>query len=105
MDMLKLIEMINDSSYPALYKITLEEMNLRYFVPDREDQYYLRRFLQPPIQTRQFYDKNDVIEFLADKDLFGWEIRSWNFEQSFSKFVEVKIELYRINVPSLPKNN
>lgn len=52
MDMLELIEMINDSSYPALYKITLEEMNLRYFVPDHIDEYYLRRFLQPPIQTR-----------------------------------------------------
>ena len=78
MDMLELITMLNEVRDDILYKITLEELPpIKVWVASPEDEYYCPKKLHPSSEEKYFYDKEEVITFLFDKDLFGWEVKGW----------------------------
>lgn len=74
MDMLELIGMIDEMRGGVLlFKITLEELPpFRTWVATREDEYYLPKKLHSSMDVKCFYNKEDTIAFLSDRELFGW---------------------------------
>lgn len=82
MDMKELIEMIYgcDNS-PVLYTVELEDFS--------------------PIQTQNksvsFVTKDEVISFLFDYDLFGWQAKEWNYSEFAYSYATLTIKLFRLN--------
>ena len=80
-----------------LFTITLEEMPIKTWVASPEDEYYLKNKLHPEPETKTFFNKEEVIAFLYDKDCFGWEVKSWKVSDKWGEVMQCHIELYRIN--------
>ena len=98
MDMLELIQLVNDVKDDVLFTITLEELPpMPTWVVSPEDEYYCSKKLHPASEIKHFHDKEQVISFLFDNDLFGWEVRSWDINESWNEYVQLNIELYRFN--------
>lgn len=98
MDMLELISMVNDMDQEILFTITLEELPpIKVWVASPEDEYYCKKKLHPSSEVKHFWDKEEVIAFLFDKDVFGWEVRSWDLNENWSEVTEFYIDLYRFN--------
>ena len=70
---------------------------LQFYADTPEEKYYRKRGQRN--EVKYFYDKESVIAFLFDKDLFGWEVRSYIIEEPWSQMTQFKIELYRFNCP------
>lgn len=54
--------------------------------------------IAPQKETWVSHNKEEAISFLFDKDVFGWEIKSWEFNLSDFGTTAFTIELYRFNV-------
>ena len=48
-------------------------------------------------EYKLFYDADDVIAFLFDKDLFGWKVEHWNFNTQYYPPMNVDIRIYKFN--------
>jgi hypothetical protein len=65
-------------------------------VDSPEDRYYYK----PPKlthETKFFYNKEELVCFLFDKDIFGWEVKEWNITDFVMNATEMTIKLYRFN--------
>ena len=53
---------------------------------------------QRPITTttRKFHGTEDLICYLFDKDLHGWEVSEYSFNIAFDKYPEVNITLVEV---------
>lgn len=67
------------------------------WVASPEDEYYCSKKLHPAKEVKYFHDKDEVIAFLFDKDLFGWEVRSWELNDAWNEYTQLHIDLYRFN--------
>lgn len=43
------------------------------------------------------YNKEEILPFLFDKDVFGWEVKSWDIDSDWGLYTRIRIELYRFN--------
>ena len=43
-----------------------------------------------------FFSSDEAIQFLSDKELFGWEVRSWDFRSECNKMDELRIVLCKM---------
>ena len=48
-------------------------------------------------EFKLFFSADDVIAFLFDKEIFGWEVESWNFTTQYYPPMNVDIRIYKNN--------
>lgn len=85
MTMLELIETLNGISHYTMVRFCVES-HLFTQTPHSEQ-----------CENKTFYDADDVIAFLFDKDLFGWKVESWNFTTKSLSPMDVDIRIYKFN--------
>lgn len=42
-----------------------------------------------------FHEKDEVIEFLSNKELFGWEVKGYDFLTEWNKYIQLRIDLFK----------
>ena len=92
MDWTNLIEMVDSLREHILYTVKLVEIPLN-FQPCRPNDYYTIH------QTREkqvwIYGKEEMITFLSDKELFGWEVKCYDFSQVWNEVDRLTITLFK----------
>lgn len=94
MEMLDLIQLVTDTANKGVFYtvslITIPKIQL--FAND--DERYEVRYSTPIIQ--QFFDADETIQYLSDKELFGWEVKCWDFSKEWNLHDELRIVLYKM---------
>lgn len=85
MTMLELIETLNGMSHHTMVRFCVECHTFTRMPHIEQCEY------------KTFYDAEDVIAFLSDKELFGWEVESWNFTTKYYLPMNVDIRIYKNN--------
>lgn len=75
---------------PCLFRVK----SVEYIMEEFEGMNYLRESV---VEDIIFCQTDEVLTYLFDKDVFGWEVQSYNIERlSGTVDVEMRIELYRM---------
>lgn len=94
MEWLDLINLVADTAKHRMYYTVelLEEPKVQVFVED-DGKYGVNYFTH---NVQHFFSADETIEYLSTKELFGWEVKSYNINNSWCRFEEMNIVLYRI---------
>lgn len=46
-------------------------------------------------ETMYFHEKDAVIGFLSDKEIFGWEVKGYDFLTEWNKYIQLRIDLFK----------
>lgn len=82
------------SSKHVLYAITLIDVQKYNVWVDDGGEYVVNA---TPNKITSFFSAEETIQFLSDKELFGWEVKSWDINDSWNEYTQLHIELYRFN--------
>ena len=88
-DWTNLIELVDSTS----------DRKMCYLVALLDDEYFngkpARRGEGRAYDMACFFTAEETIQFLSDKELFGWIVRKWSFFTKWNSTEEMSIELYR----------
>lgn len=74
---------------PCLFNVK----SVEYVMEDVEGTNYLRESVAEDIS---FWQTEDVLTYLFDRDVFGWEVQSYSIELLYTDIRRMRIELYRM---------
>ena len=94
MEWLDLINLVADTAKHKMYYTVelLEEPKVQVFVED-DGKYGVNYFTH---NVQHFFSADETIQFLSDKELWGFEVKSYDFNSSWNEPEELRIVLYRI---------
>lgn len=94
MDFCDLIQLVAETAKHQMYYTVelLEEPNVQVFVED-DGRYGVNYFTH---EVQYFINADDTIQFLSDKELFGFEVKSYDFNSRWNHAEEMNIVLQRI---------
>lgn len=72
---------------PVLYTILLEDFS------QKQSTKYELRFLD----EKRFFNREEAFNFLSDCELFNWQVKGWDINESWSEVTQCHIHLYRFN--------
>lgn len=82
MSMLEIIELVAETAKHQMYYTVelLEEPKVQVFVED-DGRYGVNYFTH---EVQHFFSADDTIQFLSDKELFGFEVKSYDFSSNWN---------------------
>ena len=92
MDWTNIIEMVTSLRDHIIYTVKLVEIPLD-FQPCRPNDYY--NIHQTKEMIRFIYGKDEMITFLSDKELFGWEVKCYEFNSDWNDVDRLTITLFK----------
>ena len=72
---------------PVLYTILLEDFS------QNQSTKYVLRFLD----EKRFFNREEAFNFLSDCELFNWQVKGWDINDSWNEVTQCHIHLYRFN--------
>ena len=84
--------MVDTSNQRIFYTITVIDLpEIEVFVEDG-GKYVVN---STPNYVSCFASADETIQFLSDKELFGYEVRSWDLNREWNMYGEMRITLFR----------
>lgn len=94
MSIRELCEMVCSGSEAPTDPCLFNVKSVEYVMEEFEGMNYLRESVAEDIS---FYQPDEVLTYLFDKDVFGWEVQSYSIELlSDTGCTTMRIELYRM---------
>ena len=59
-----------------------------------------RPYVRPRCNAKEYatmVGKEEIIPFLFDKDIYGWEVKGWDVDEDWGERPRIRIDLYRFN--------
>ena len=94
MSIRELCEMVCSGSEAPTDPCLFNVKSVEYVMEEFEGMNYLRESVAEDIS---FYQPDEVLTYLFDKDVFGWEVESYDVEElSDTRVFYMNIKLYRM---------
>lgn len=75
------------------YLVALIELPEVRFITEERSEYTT---IENTSKLKCFFTPEETIQFLSDKEVFGWNVRCWEYHEEWNKEREMRIELYRM---------
>ena len=96
MNMLELIELIDRMKDRAMiYRVQCGRLFDFMFVEGNDYIVSPSNHLRQ-LEFRTFTDSEEIIPFLFEREVFGWQVKEWNIEERWTSVSTMDIQLFRV---------